>query len=209
VHLYFPVLTNIFLTLFVADPFSHRAFLLASALPTHYLASLVHRPRPRPLERFTRRSGFHRAAVLFTYGRIHGTPFTLLNYALDIVANYGIGGILDLPEGAPPRRSEFFVHALVTVASTLVFRFTPPSWGLAWTVMGGIDRTMYRAAYLALVDDVVRVLAYPEVGSKKEVAVVVGVQAVLIAISVMWVHFFYVFRPRGQVENDTPLPTGG
>jgi hypothetical protein len=186
VHLYFPVFTNIFLTLFIANPFSHRALLLASALPTHYLASLVHQPRPRPIERFTRRSGLHRAAVL---------------YALDIVASYSIGGVLDRPEGAPPRRSEFFVHALATAASTLVFNFIPPSWGLAWTAMGAIDRSMYRAAYLALVDDVVRILAYPEMGSKKEVAVVVGVQAVLIAVSVMAVHFFFVFPSQKPVEN--------
>jgi hypothetical protein len=201
VHLYFPVFTNIFLTLFIANPFSHRALLLASALPTHYLASLVHQPRPRPIERFTRRSGLHRAAVLFTYGRLLGTPFGLLNYALDIVASYSIGGVLDRPEGAPPRRSEFFVHALATAASTLVFNFIPPSWGLAWTAMGAIDRSMYRAAYLALVDDVVRILAYPEMGSKKEVAVVVGVQAVLIAVSVMAVHFFFVFPSQKPVEN--------
>ncbi|KAF2444492.1 hypothetical protein P171DRAFT_33551 [Karstenula rhodostoma CBS 690.94] len=206
VHLYLPVLTSTFLILFVANPFSHRALLLASALPTYFLASLVYRPRPRPVERFTHRSDIHRAAVLFTYGRLLGTPFNLLNYILDMFASYSVGAVFDQPEGAPPRRSEFFVQALLTIASTVLFRFVPPSWGLAWTVMGGIDRSMYRAAYLALVDDVVRVLGYPQVESKRGKATVVGVQAMFIAMSVMWVHFFLVLGMREQVEKEFVSP---
>lgn len=206
VHLYLPVLTSAFLILFVANPFSHRALLLASALPTYLLASFVHRSRPRPAERFTRRSGLHRAAILFTYGRLLGTPFNLLNYVLDVIASYGIGVVLDRPEGAPPRQSEFFVPALLTTASTVVFGFVPPTWKWAWIIMGGIDRVMYREAYLALVDDVVRVLGYPEVVSKGGKAVVVGFQAMFIAMSVMWVHFFLVLRMLAQVEKESVPP---
>lgn len=205
-HLYFPALTIIFLTSSVPDPFSHRALLLASAIPTYCLASLVHKPRPRPTERFTRRSDLYRAAVLFTYGRLLGTPFDLLNFVLDFFATYGIGAILDQDEGAPPRRSEFFVHGLLTTASSMVFGFIPPSWTWTWIIMGSIDRAMFRAAYLALVDDVVKVLAYPQVGSKRGKAVVVGVQAVIIAVSVMWAHFIYIAGMREKVEKEFMMP---
>ncbi|KAF9731725.1 hypothetical protein PMIN03_008525 [Paraphaeosphaeria minitans] len=208
VHLYLPVLTIAFLTLFIANPFSHRALLLASAVPTYFFASLVYRPRPRPAVRFSRRSDLLRAAVLFTYGRLLGTPFNLFNYLLDVLASYGVGAVLDQPEGAPPRRSEFFVQALLTTASTVVFGFVPPSWTWTWVIMGGIDREMYRAAYLALVDDIVRVLGYPEVGSKRGKALVVAVQAVFIAVSVMWVHFFIGLRMRAQIEREFVMPLG-
>lgn len=190
VHLYLPILTSIVLILFVPNPFAHRALLLASALPTYFLASLVYQPRLRPAVRFTRRSHLHRAAVLFTYGRLLGTPFRLENYIIDVVASYGIGYFLDRPEGKPPRWSEFLVHALWTGASTVLFGLFPPL-SLPWVIMGAIDRTMYRAAYLALVDDLVRFLGYPypTIASKRGRAIVLGPQAAFIAVSILWVYF--------------------
>ncbi|OAG11155.1 uncharacterized protein CC84DRAFT_1210830 [Paraphaeosphaeria sporulosa] len=206
VHLYLPVITIAFLTLFLPNPFSHRALLLASALPTYFLASLVHQPRPGPAERFTRRSHIHHAIVLFTYGRLLGTPFNLFTYLEDLFASYSVRPILDRPEGAPPRPSEFFVQALWTTATTVAFGLVPPSWKWTWSIMGWTDRIMYRAAYLALVDDLVRVLGYPQVASKRGRALVVAVQAVFIAVSVMWVHFFLVLGMRAQIEKDIVMP---
>ncbi|KAF1965075.1 hypothetical protein BU23DRAFT_561407 [Bimuria novae-zelandiae CBS 107.79] len=206
-HLYFPFITTVLLTLFIAQPYEHRLLLLASALPTYFLASLVHHPRPRPPERFTRRSDLHRAAVLFAYGRLLGTPFGLLNYLLDLLASYGVGAVLDRPEGAPPRRSEFLVHVLATAASTVVFGMIPPSWETAWTIMGSVDRVMYRSAWMALVDDVVKVLAYSDLSTKKVKVGVVGLQALIIFVTVLWLHFLFVVRRREIVEREFTSPT--
>lgn len=175
----------------VDEPFSHRPLLLASALPTYFLASLVHQPRPRPIVRFTRSSDVIRAAVLFAYGRLMGTPFNLVNYILDLLSEYGLGAALDRPEGMPRKWSDFLVYALATGVSGIVFDMIPRNWGLAWTIVGALDRTLWRASWMALVDDVVKVLGYPRTEQKRGKVLVMGVQGVLIAVSVMWVYFVW------------------
>lgn len=208
-HFYAPIFTSAVLLFTIPNPFEHRVLLLASAIPTHFLASLVHQSRPRPSERFTHHSDLRRALVLFAYGRLLGTPFNLMNYVKDLFAIYGISAVLDRAEGEPPRKSEFFAHALIACATTLLFGFTPPSWETTWVIMGSVDRVMYRAAWLALVDDVVKVLAYPNLGTKKERVVVLLVQAIMIAISVLWTYFMVVVGGRKMVEADFMSPIDG
>jgi hypothetical protein len=201
-HLYFPLLAIALLTLAIPQPLEHRALLLASALPTHLLASLVHRPRPRPSSRFTRRSDLRRAAVIFAYGRLLGTPLVLVNYLLDVIASYGVGYFLDRPEGAAPRRSEFFVHLMLTAVSTIAMTVTVPSWGIEGNPVVSVDRCMYRATWMALVDDVVKVLGYPEMGRKRDRLLVVGLQALIIFATVIQLYLTFVVGVRDILEDE-------
>jgi len=205
VHLYLPVVTSVAFTLIMANPFAHRAVLLASAIPTYLLGSLVYRGKSTqsglPPVRFTRQSHFYRAAVLFTYGRLFGTRFNLLYFIVDLAANYGISAIIgEQDTGGMLRRSGFLVHSLLTAASTLLCGFVPQSWGLLWTFVYALDRTMYRATYLALVDDLIRVLANPDLSTWRGKALVISLQAIFIAVSVMWIHFVFVFQARESAQ---------
>ncbi|KAF1948449.1 hypothetical protein CC80DRAFT_498219 [Byssothecium circinans] len=194
IHLYLPLLTSILLILFVANPFAHRLPIAASAIPTYLIGSLVY-PANRPPTseqsiRFTRKHDLYRAAVLFTYGRILGTPFNLGFYLMDFVMSYMTGAVIgERDVGQPQRRSEFFVHVLWTIGSGMLFMIIPPTTGILWSMAGAADRAIWRAAYLALVDDVVRVLAYPDVRNRKAKGIVVLVQAAMIALLVFWVRF--------------------
>lgn len=197
VHLYLPFITSTLLYLILDNPLANRGLLLASAIPTYLLGSLAHSPRARPSGRFTRRSKLHQAAFIFAYGRLMRTPFNIVYYGVDLISSFALSVVLDRPESAAPRRSEFFVHALLAGVSGLVWGVIPPGWGLARAAMGAVDRAMWRAAWMALVDDVVKVLAYPDTGRKTGKVLVVGVQALLILFSVLWVFFMWTIGREG------------
>jgi hypothetical protein len=67
------------------------------------------------------------------------------------------------PAGARQRRSDFFVALLWLVGSGILCRTVPSSMGILLFLTGAFDRTVWRAAYVALVDDIVGVLSRPNV----------------------------------------------
>lgn len=84
-HLYLPFVTvGLFMTL--GSPFettqANILCVVLSAIPTNWLASFFYpadRPEPTPRQaiRFSRKSDIYRAAILFTYRWLFGTPFNL------------------------------------------------------------------------------------------------------------------------------------
>ncbi|KAF2869235.1 hypothetical protein BDV95DRAFT_609462 [Massariosphaeria phaeospora] len=198
VHLYLPLLTSVLVYLLIRPPppglesgerIASAPPLLVSfpaALVTHMAASLVY-PRERPPDaapqRFSRKSDTYRAAILLTYGRLFGTPFRLAFYLVDLVSSYVLSAVMgERPAGTRQRRSEFFVHLLLVAAGRVATMFVSPAWPTVWNVVLGVDRTLWRAAYIALVDDVVGVLTRPQVKSWKGRGVVVLVQAFTIMV---------------------------
>jgi hypothetical protein len=193
-HLYLPIVTIILLIVSVSNPFDHPLAIAASAIPTYLLGSLIY-PKNRPaftpeqMVRFTRKDDKYRAGVMLTYGRLFGTPFNLVFYMVDLMASYAIGQVIGEREAAPvQRRSEFFVHALWAAANHVLMLTIPSSWETLWLLVGMVDRTLFRAMYLALVDDVVRVLGYPRLRTWKDKMVVMLVQAAVITVPVMLLH---------------------
>jgi hypothetical protein len=194
VHLYMPLITAGLLLL--SGPFIDAlnptdnvpryrlAVAILSAIPTHVVASYFYpadRPDATPEQavRFTRRSAIYRAAVLFTYRWLYGTPFNLGFFIGDMVLSYMVDLVIPVrPAGTKPRRSEFVVVALCTVVSSALMSVAPPAL-FFW--VGVVDRTMWRAAYMALVDDVIGVLARPNVRTLKGRVVLLCVQAFTIA----------------------------
>ncbi|OAK94534.1 hypothetical protein IQ06DRAFT_298541 [Phaeosphaeriaceae sp. SRC1lsM3a] len=178
-HLYMPVITasliftNREISKHILNPknaYPMNAVLLvaASAIPTHYVASSLYEPnRPEPtpeqVVRFTRKHDAYRALVLATYGRLYGTPFNLRFVIADFMLSYAIGALIgERPAGTRQRRSEFLVALLWVIGSGAVPLLLPPIPTLDfWT--GAFDRTVWRAAYVALVDDIIGILAYPNV----------------------------------------------
>lgn len=198
VHLYMPlimvvlILTNtpIITQLITAKgPFTSppRVFVPLSAIPTYLIGSLFYpanRPDPTPEEaiRFTRRSFIYRALVLATYGRLFGTPFNVYFHIVDLLASYVIGeAIGERPVGTKQRRSEFFVALLWLAGSWLLWSAVPPSMETLTFLVIVVDRAVWRAAYLALVDDVIGVLSWPDVKSLRGKIVLVSVQAFTIS----------------------------
>jgi hypothetical protein len=194
VHLYAPLIT-VGLLLFTS-PFvdalnltdNERVYRLAvavlAAIPTSLVASQFYpadRPDATPEEavRFTRKNDIYRAAVLFTYRWLYGTPFNLSFFIGDMVMSYAVDLVIPpRPAGTKPRRSEFAVVALWTVASSALMSVAPPAL-FFW--VGVVDRTLWRASYMALVDDVIGVLAHPNVRTLKGRVVLLCVQAFTIA----------------------------
>ncbi|KAF2643768.1 hypothetical protein P280DRAFT_466503 [Massarina eburnea CBS 473.64] len=205
VHLYLPILSIIFILCTIDNPFAHRLPLLLSGFPTYVLGSLVYpssRPAPTPEQciRFTRKNHLYRALVLFTYGRIMGSPFRLNYYAFDLLLSYVAGELIGERNVGNPRRSEFFVHVLWACGSGLMFTLVPPSWSMLWFLVGLIDRTVWRASWLALVDDIIGVLAYPPLGTQKGKAAVILVQSAVIAVTVLYACFSFAMA-REQIVN--------
>ncbi|CAJ2509513.1 Uu.00g145390.m01.CDS01 [Anthostomella pinea] len=195
VHLYLPLLTTILIFLTVPDPFGHRLPILLAGIPTYFLGSFVYpsnRPAPSPaqLVRFTRKGHLYRAGVLFTYGRILGSPFNPLFFVGDLALNYGAGYVIgERGVGEPQRRSEFAVHALWALGSGIAMNSVPPRWGMLRNLVGTVDRTLWRAAWLALFDDIVGILAYPDLETRKGKAVVVCVQGAVILVVVCFTRY--------------------
>jgi hypothetical protein len=170
----------------------------ASALPTYFVASRFYpasRPDPTPEEavRFTRKHDAYRALVLATYGRLFGTPFNLQFLIADFMFSYIMGmAIGERPAGTRQRRSEFLVALLWVAGSGLLMSLAPPSMPTLSFWVGLVDRTVWRAAYLALVDDIIGVLARPNVRTLKGKVTLILVQSFtitsLVYFALLWVQ---------------------
>lgn len=211
VHLYMPliavvlILTNgPILSTFVRSAntpgLNEFVFVAASAIPVYLIGSLFYpkdRAPPSPAEdmRFTRKSEWCRAAVLITYGRIYGTPFNLQFYIMDLVASYAADQLIDWnrPSYAPQRRSEFLVALLWVGGSWVAFGSVPKNMMTLYVLLGMVDRMLWRAAYLALVDDVVKVLSRPNVRSWTGTMVLILTQSFTIT-ALVWVALAWVKR---------------
>jgi hypothetical protein len=180
VHLYMPlitvllILTNTPIVAHLSNPNNDNPqntiyLVAASAIPTYLVASYLYpanRPAPTHEEavRFTRKHEAYRALVLATYGRLYGTPFNLQFLIADFFFSFAIGSVIgERPAGSRQRRSEFLVALMWLVGSGILNMVVPPSMETLSFFLGGVDRTVWRAAYLALVDDIIGVLARPNV----------------------------------------------
>ncbi|KAH7078632.1 hypothetical protein BKA63DRAFT_531481 [Paraphoma chrysanthemicola] len=175
-HLYMPLITAFLI--FINGPIVTRLtnddprdtvwITAASALPTYFVASQLYpanRPDATPEEavRFTRKNDAYRALVLATYGRLFGTPFNYQFLIGDFILSYVMGmAIGERPVGTRQRRSEFLVALLWVAGSWVVGSLVPPSMPTLSFLVGTFDRTIWRAAYLALVDDIVGLLSRPD-----------------------------------------------
>jgi hypothetical protein len=171
-------------------------FVCASAIPTYLVASFLYPtncPEPSHEEaiRFTRKHEAYRAIVLATYGRLHGTPFNLQFLIADFMLSYTVEYVIsERPAGARQRRSEFLVVLLWLVGNGILWKLVPPSmWTLSF-VVGAIDRTIWRAAYLALVDDIIGTLSRPNVRTFAGKVTLVLVQSFtitsLVSLALAW-----------------------
>ncbi|KAH7406339.1 hypothetical protein DE146DRAFT_439368 [Phaeosphaeria sp. MPI-PUGE-AT-0046c] len=207
-HLYMPIITasliftNREISKHILNPknaYPMNAMLLvaASAIPTHFVASKLYapnRPEPTPEEaaRFTRKHDAYRALVLATYGRLYGTPFNLKFLIADFMFSYAIGALIgERPAGTRQRRSEFLVALLWVIGSGVIQLWLPPIPALYfWTT--AFDRTVWRAAYLALVDDIMGILAYPNLRTRKGRITLVLAQAFtitsLVYFALAWIR---------------------
>jgi hypothetical protein len=193
-HLYMPLITTLLISIngpvnkHFSDPNRDDSadmmlLVAASAIPTYYIASQIYpanRPDPTFEERvrFSREHEANRALVLATYGRWFGTPFNLQFLFMDFICSYGIGALIgERPVGARQRKSEFLI-ALLWVAGSAVFQMLiPPGMPMLTFLAVAFDRTVYRAAYVALVDDIIGVLARPNIRSLRGKITLVLVQA--------------------------------
>jgi hypothetical protein len=176
-------------------------FTVLSALPTYAVGSFMYQPDPTPSEpvRFTRKHDAIRAIVLFTYGRLYGTPFNLQFLIADYIMSYTAGFVMGEP--ARHRRSEFLVALLWLVGSTIVETLIPPSMSSLAFLHLAIDRTLWRTAYLALVDDVVNVLSRPNIRTLRGRVTLICVQAFtitfLVWFALSWLRRFNETHPQG------------
>jgi hypothetical protein len=193
-HLYMPLLTAILIILNPRlIPYMHSntpqmniVFTFGSAIPTFWAASKIYPanappPTPQQAIRFTRKNDAYRALVLFMYGRFFGTPFNLQFLIADFFLSYMVGyAIGENPVGTPQRRSEFAV-AVCWIAASHVLKtlFAPLGASVAFWLLVA-DRAIWRAAYLALVDDVIGVLVWPDFRTFWGRVRVVAVQGVVI-----------------------------
>lgn len=157
--------------------------ILASAIPTYLLGSIVYPPNrpnatPEQSIRFTRKNAMNRALVLLTYGRLFGTSFDPIFYGVDVLCSFAVDSIIgERPAGAPQRRSEFFVALLWVTGSWIFHQIIPFSTPVIGLFIGAADRTLWRTGYIALVDDVVGVLARPNIRSLRGKVTLVLIQA--------------------------------
>lgn len=179
--------------------------LLLSAIPTNWFAALFYpadRPEPTPQEaiRFSRKSDIYRAAILFTYRWLYGTPFNLQFFVADLAFSYGLGATIgERAVGTKPRRSEFAAHLLWVAGSSVLMMYAPAFLSF-WVTL--VDRAIWRAAYIALVDDVVGILTRPNVKSWQGKVRLVLVQALVIFFT-FWVLIRWM---NGVVESYTDDP---
>ncbi|KAF2818799.1 hypothetical protein CC86DRAFT_375641 [Ophiobolus disseminans] len=208
VHLYMPLITAALILKTgqiiskLANPNNERPqdillFTALSALPTYYVGSYTYPtdlPAATPEEcvRFTRKHDAYRALVLATYGRLFGTPFNLQFLIADFVLSYVAGFVIgERPVGTQQRRSEFLAALLWVLGSHVVGLYVPPSMPTLWFLATAVDRTLWRAAYLALVDDVVSTLSRPDVRTWRGKATVVAAQAMTIS-ALVWVVLTWI-----------------
>ncbi|PSN68599.1 hypothetical protein BS50DRAFT_586048 [Corynespora cassiicola Philippines] len=200
-HLYLPFLTS-FLCIAFAPPNTSLLPVAASAIPTYLLGSLIYgtNPAPPPAERvrFTRQRFSYRVLVLFTYGRLLGTPLNLLYFAFDLFANYMLVPLLIRED--VPRRSDLLVCVLWTTASGVLLMLVGHG-GLLGLVVGSVDRTLWRATYLALVDGMISTLGRPDTVSSRGKITVVGVQVLLITLFTAWTRFRMTYS-REELQSE-------
>lgn len=155
-------------------------FIFLSAIPTNWLGSFFYptdraEPTPEQAVRFSRKKDIYRAAILFTYRWLYGTPFNIQFFFADFMMSYGVGALIgERPAGTRQRRSEFGVALLWVAGSAVLMQFAPPMLSFWITVA---DRAIWRSAYIALVDDVVGVLAKPNMKTWKGKVTLVLTQA--------------------------------
>lgn len=193
-HLYMPIITSLLIitnptllpNVTSNSPQSNILLTAATAIPTYFFASKIYpsnRPTPTPQQaiRFTRKHDAYRALVLFMYGRLYGTPFNLQFLIADFMMSYAIGyAIGENPVGTPQRRSEFGVAVCWVAASHLIKTlFAKLGSSVAFWLLVA-DRAIWRAAWVALVDDVVGVLVWPDLRTFWGRVRVVLVQGVVI-----------------------------
>jgi hypothetical protein len=207
-HLYMPIITATLvftngpiLLRFAGStrdrPMGIMLFVAASAIPTYYIASNIY-PANRPgstLEesvRFSRKHAAYRALVLAMYGRIHGTPFNLQFLIADFICSYIIGfAIGERPIGTEQRRSAFFNALLWLIGSSVLQQLVPPTMPILAFCALVVDRTVWRTAYVALVDDVIGLLAHPDISTPRGKLTLVLVQSFtimsLVYFALSWV----------------------
>jgi hypothetical protein len=201
IFLYSPLITNIFLLIFtpaigqalgLQNGGQTFAFVAFSAIPTYLIGSLFYptnRPDPTPDEsiRFTRKNDLYRAAVIATYGRLYGTSFNIMFVITDVMFSFVPDNFIgERPVGTEKRRSEFLVALLWVIGSQVVQVLIPISTPVIGLLIGMADRTLWRTAYVALVDDVAGVLTRPNIRTLRGKATLVLVQAcVILSISYM------------------------
>jgi hypothetical protein len=221
-HLYMPIITATLvftigpiLICFAGpsrnNPMVTILLVAASAIPTYYIASNIYpanRPHPTLEEsaRFSRNHAAYRALILATYGRIHGTPFNLQFLIADFICSYIIGfAIGERPVGTEQRRSAFFNALLWLVGSSVLQQLVPPTMPTLafWALV--VDRTVWRTAYVALVDDVIGLLAHPDVSTPRGKLTLVLVQSFTIT-SLVYFALSWVQRWISR-QNQSAEPT--
>jgi hypothetical protein len=156
-------------------------------------------PTPEQAIRFTRKNHLYRAGVLATYGRIYGTPFNVIFYISDVLLSLAADSIIgERPVGTKQRRSEFLTVLLWVFGSNIVQMLVIPidTSGLG-LVVGMVDRTLWRAVYVVLVDDVVGVLTRPHIRTLTGKATLVLVQTIMI----LWMVYVVSAGLKKHYEN--------
>lgn len=172
----------------------HVLLLIPVTIVTYLIGSFIypkHRLPPSPwlpeARRFSDKWWVYRVAILQGYDIFMSPPGTLSlstllqNTGLTYVTYNYFGLTGDMNDGRPPRHlwgSVFLKPALRVVASEslmyLLSRYVPAIAGF-WPIRF-IHSAFWREAMIALVDDVIGGLAYPDVRTKKGKAKVMGLQ---------------------------------
>jgi hypothetical protein len=198
-HLYVPLIVAFLLSIFgptIVGYLGSRNYgdysvylTIASAeLTTYWLSSQIYPTdradtAPEQNVRFTRKNDLYRAAVLFTYRWLYGTPFNLVFFVTDFLLSYPVGSLIgERSAGTKQRRSEFFTALLWVTGSWTLQQNAPAS--IQFYILFA-DRVLWRTMYIALVDDVVGVLSRPDVKTLKGKMILVFVQTFTIT-SVAW-----------------------
>ncbi|USP82707.1 uncharacterized protein yc1106_09981 [Curvularia clavata] len=197
VHLYGPLIMSAFVILYAPGVAQHLGLeieemvllVAATGIPTYLIGSTVYpkdlpAPAPDQSVRFTRKNKLYRAAVIATYGRIFGTPFNLWFYIIDVALSFVVGQLVG---ERPERRSEFLVALVWILGNHIVMMVIPPNTPVLGFLMTALDRTLFRTAYVALVDDIVGVLTRPNVDTFWGKLNLVLIQTFTIVCLVYWV----------------------
>lgn len=195
IHLYLPAIVSTVLVFYGASiaqtlGFAHFAggdttipLVLVSALFTYILGSQFYLQNPRLASpeqhvRFTRKNALYRALVLVTYGRLYGTPFNFVFFLVDLLCSFAVDRLIgERPIGTPQRHSEFLTVLVWVAGSSLLGFIIPPAVPIVGLLIGAMDRTLWRTAYIALIDDVIGILAQPNVRTLGGKATLFVVQA--------------------------------
>lgn len=215
VHLYAPMIASIFaLSL---SPAIHQALGLPTgtnilpitasfAIPTYLAASLfypINQPEPTPEQsiRFTRKNDFYRAGVIATYGRLFDAPYNVTRFLMDVLLSYGADQVIgERAVGTKQRRSNFLVALTWIVGSRMVALCLAFDTPVLQRLVVMVDRTLFRTAYVALVDDVVGVLTQPNIRTFKGKITLIATQAfVICAIGLVFVA--WAMSHSGEIES--------